>query len=287
MDFRNILRDIEKTDPEVYEQLSPRRNMLKSFGAKVAVAALPFAVGSLFQKASAKTTSSAMIDALNFMLELEYMEYALFRTATNTGGLIPSGDLPGFQAIQAHELAHINFLITTITNMGGTPFTPNHYTDPTTEGQYVPAAYDFTANGTYHTFDDYASFLIVSSVIEDTVIRAYNGLVNTFVGNGFFVQLQQLLATEGRHASFIRLIRRNAPVSAPEIPAPWINNNIPPTVAWQSFYLGEDNTVQKDVSITSLKGVNGYIPELSATAAFDEPLAKATVLSLLSPFILS
>jgi hypothetical protein len=288
MDIRNILQDIEKADPEVYERLSPRRHVLKSFGAKVAVAALPLAIGSLFKKAYGKTTD-AVVDALNFALELEYFEYTFYRTATNTGALIPAGDLPGFQTVQAHELAHVKFLINTITSLGGTPFTPNHFSDPTTEGYYVPAAYDFTQGGAYHTFDNYASFLIVASIFEDTVIRAYNGQISTFAGSALFTQVQQILATEGRHASFVRLIRRNPPISAQETPAPWINNNIPPTAALQPFYLGEDNTIQKNINITLLPGVTGAtgtIPQMSATAAFDEPETKTTVLNLLAPFIL-
>ncbi len=287
MDFRNILHEIEKTDPEVYEKLSPRRSVLKSFGAKVAVAALPFAIGSLFKKAYGKTTTTTVIDVLNFALEREYFEYAFYRTANNTGGLIPAGDLPGFKIIESHELAHINFLNTTITALGGTPYTPNHFSDPTTEGFYVPSAYDFTKAGIYQTFDDYPTFLVIASTFEDLGIRAHNGQFQYLLGNPVFVQAQQMVATEGRHASFVRLIRRLPPISAMEIPAPWINNNIPPTPALQSYYLGEDNTKQlNNIVITSLPGLTGNIPELSATAAFDEPLDKTTVLSLLSPFIL-
>jgi len=284
MNFNNILKDIEKADPEVYERLSPRRKVLSSFGTKVALAALPLALGSLFKKAYGKTTT-AVTDALNFALELEYFEYTFYRTANNTGGLIPAGNLPGFKTIEAHEKAHAAFLANTLTAMGATPFTPNHYSDPTTNGFYVPAAYDFTKSGTYQTFDDYPTFLILASVFEDTGIRAYNGQVPNFVGSQLFTQVQQILATEGRHAGFIRLIRRLPPISGIEIPAPWINNNIPPILAFQPNYLGENNTVQKDVSITSLEGVDGnMIPELSATAAFDEPLDKTNVNALLAPY---
>jgi Ferritin-like domain len=286
MDFRNILQEIEQTDPEVYERLSPRRSVLKSFGAKVAVAALPFAIGSLFKKAYGKTTTTTVIDVLNYALQREYFEYALYRTANNTGGLIPATDLPGFKLIEANELAHITFLNTTITALGGTPYTPNHFSDPTTEGFYVPSAYDFTGGTAYGTFDDYPTFLMLASVFEDLGIRAHGGQFQYLLGNPVLVQAQQMVATEGRHASFVRLIRRLAPINAMEIPAPWINNNIPPTPALQPFYLDEDNTKQMNIVITSLPGNTGNIPELSATAAFDEPMDKTTVLGLLAPFIL-
>ena len=78
MNFKNILREIEKTDPEVYERLSGRRQVLKSFSSKVAVAALPLAIGSLFKKAYGKTAdANGVINALNLALEMEYFEYNL------------------------------------------------------------------------------------------------------------------------------------------------------------------------------------------------------------------
>jgi len=303
MNFRNILSEIEKTDPEVYERLSDRRHILKGFGAKVAVAALPLAIGSLFKKAYGKSTD-AVTAALNFALELEYFEFNFFHIANNvTGlGLIPTVDQPGFQMIETQEKAHVNFLIATITALGGTPFTPNHYAAANSVPPYIPAAYDFTgaASTAYYpvfanVFNDYPTFLIAAQTFEDTVVRAYNGQMTNLLGNSLFTQVQQLLATEGRHAAYIRLIRRN--MGAPEIPAPWINNNIPPTSSvpgsvnvLQPFYNGEDNTTQLNITITSLPDITGTIPEWSATAAFDEPLSQAAITGiggLLTPFILS
>jgi Ferritin-like domain len=287
MNFKNILQEIEKTDPEVYERLSTRRNVLRSFGSKVAVAALPFAVGSLFKKAYGKTTD-AVVDALNFALELEYFEFAFYHTANNTGNLIPATDLPGFQTIEAHEKAHINFLINTITTMGGVAFTPNHYTDGSSTPPFIPAAYDFTDGNKYQTFKDYDSFLIQAEAFEDTGIRAYLGQMSALSGNAVMEQAQQIAATEGRHAAHVRLVRRLR--GAADVPAPWISNNVGPSSDFQANYLGEDNVTQTvdstSVVITGLADGTGTVPQVSATAAFDEPLDKATTLSLLSPFIL-
>ena len=104
MNIKNILQEIEQTDPEVYEKLSGRRHILKSFGSKVAVAALPLAIGSLFKKAYGKTTDT-LISSLNFALELEYFEYNFYHTALAVGSnttamLIPTTDRPGFQMIE-------------------------------------------------------------------------------------------------------------------------------------------------------------------------------------------
>jgi Ferritin-like domain len=292
MNLKNIINEIEKADLEVYEQTAGRRDVLKSFGAKVALASLPLALGSLFNnKAAAKTTDTAdVIAALNFSLELEYFHYTFYRTANNTGGLIPAGDLPGFQTIEAQEKAHVNFLIATITALGGVPFKPNHFTAPTTQAPFVPAAYDFTAsaNTTYaplffNVFVDYTQFLIAASTFKDTMIRAYNGQLQYYAGTALYTQMQQLAAAEGRHAAFVRLIRRN--MGASEIPAPWISNNIPPIIPLQGNYIGEDNTAQMNIDIASLAGVTGTVPKVSATAAFDEPMDKATVTTFFAPFI--
>src|SRR5271166_3624930 len=101
MNFKSILKEIEQTDPEVYERLSTRRHTLKSFGSKVALAALPLAIGSLFKKAYGQTSrTSTVITAMNFALEMEYLQYNFYHRCNNTGGLIPTADAPGFLTIE-------------------------------------------------------------------------------------------------------------------------------------------------------------------------------------------
>lgn len=53
MNIVNILEEIEKVDGEIYERLNPRRAAMKSFfnmGKKISLAAMPLALGSMFQK---------------------------------------------------------------------------------------------------------------------------------------------------------------------------------------------------------------------------------------------
>lgn len=287
MNFKHILSDIEKADPEVYERLSGRREVFKNFGSKVALAALPFAIGAMFNKAYGKTTD-AVIDALNLALEFEYLEYTYYRQGTNTGGLIPANDMAGFKAIEAHEKAHVTFLINTIKSLGGVPFTPKNYTHPTTVAPYVPAAYDFTKGGTYTPFSDYKTFLILAQIFEDTGIHALQGQMPALLdNNAILTQAFQLLETEGRHAAYVRHVRRLAPISAPETPTPWISNNIPPTIPLQTYYTGEDNLMQNGINVSGLPNIyynDGVMPKISATAAFDEPFDKTRVLSLIAPF---
>jgi len=287
MNFRNILQEIEKADPDVYERLSGRRHALKSFGSKVALAALPLAVGSLFKKAYGKTSAtSAVANALNFALELEYLEYNFYFEANNTGGLIPSTDLPGFQTIQAHVLEHINFLTAAITALGVVPYTPPNYNASANNPAYIPSGtYDFTAGSVYKTFSDYNTFLVLAQTFEDTGVRAYKGQIPVFYGSATVLQQAlEISCVEARHAAHVRLVRRNTGAAAPDYPAPWITNNIPPIAALQANYTGEDNVDQQGVVITSLPDITGTIPEASATAAFDEPLDQPTVTQLISPF---
>ncbi len=285
MDFKHIISEIEKNDPEVYERLSTRRDALKGFGQKVALVALPFAIGSLFKKAYGKTTS-AVTDALNLALEIEYMEYTYYRQGNNTGSLIPAADLPGFKKIEAQEKAHIDFLNKTITALGGIPFKPNNYTAATTVPPYVPAAYDFTAAGTYSPFSDYATFLILAQILEDTGVHALQGQMSILLAdNAVLTQAMQMQAVEARHAAYVRTVRRLA--GAPEYPAPWISNNIPPTVALQPYYKDEDNVEHNGIIITTLPNTNyktGGTPKISATAAFDEPFDRARINTLIKPF---
>ncbi|PQJ11862.1 dessication-associated protein [Flavipsychrobacter stenotrophus] len=292
MNFNHILQEIEKADPEVYEKVSGRRNILKSFGSKVALAALPIALGSMFKKAYGKTTGT-VISTLQFALELEYLEYNFYHTGYNTGSnttgsLIPANDRPGFAIIESEEKMHINFLRTTIDTLGAVPFTPNGYTgDPITGNPYSPASYDFTAHGAFTTFSNYGSFLDLAAALEDTGIRAYQGQLPNLLANtnGVLTSAMQIASVEGRHASFVRLVRRfyNTP-SFQYGNKPWITTNFPPSVPLQPNYMGEDNTVQKGVDITTLTGFTGYITPAAASEAFDEPMDEATVRSLIASF---
>ena len=66
---------------------------------------------------------------------------------------------------------------------------------------------------------------------------------------------------------------------------PWITGNMSninsPLV--QPSYNGEDNTVQLGVQIVNINGLP--ITFEDATEAFDEPLSKAQVLAIITPFI--
>jgi len=301
MNIQKILNEIKGTEPEVFERLTERRQILKDMGAKALALGLPVAVASLLPLGSkaqtgagSSTATTAAISTLNYLLELEFIQFNYFHIGNNTGDLVPSADQPGLLTIETQDAAHITFLRNLINTLGGTPFTPAHYTyNALTGNPYSPYSYDFTAGGTYQIYSasagDYTNFLELGQVIKDLMVRAYQAQVANLLSNtgSSLGGVMQVMGAEGRHAAHLRLMRRF--MAAPEYPKPWITNNIPPAQNFSAFYTGEDNTIQYGgINITTLAGVNGAeITETAATEAFDEPMSQTSVLSLLAPFILS
>ncbi|MEP6727291.1 MAG: hypothetical protein ABJC98_15845 [Bacteroidota bacterium] len=73
MIISNILEEIEKVDPEIYERLSPRRTAMQQFfkmGSKVAIAAVPLGLGVMFNKAYGHAVPAGVIKVLQYALTL-------------------------------------------------------------------------------------------------------------------------------------------------------------------------------------------------------------------------
>jgi hypothetical protein len=274
MNLVNILKDIEEIDPEFQDRTNPRRAAIKNmtgFGTKLAISALPFAIGGLFKKAYGQTTTG-VLGVLNFALTLEYLEFEFYKKAV-ASGIIPAGvDLAALTKIRDHENAHVNFLRTAITQSGGTPIAP-----------LTEANFDFTAKGTFPTvFSNYDTLLAVANVFEDTGVRAYKGQAPALMSNpAVLTAALNIHSVEARHASHLRLMRRLRGANI----KPWItganDTGVPQAAA---SYAGEDNKVQAGIDITTIDGVNGKISLAAATESFDEPLTKDQVLAIVAPF---
>ncbi|MEO6522405.1 MAG: ferritin-like domain-containing protein [Mucilaginibacter sp.] len=279
MNIFSIIEELEKVDPELNERFSPRREAIKNltgYGSKIAMAALPFALGSLFNKAYGQTTVGDVNGTLNFALKLEYLEAAFYNTAIATTGLIPAADLPAFQLIASHENAHVSFLKSVLGSAAVVQ---------TTQG--TNGTYDWTAGGTlpnYFATKDYATFLIVANAFEDTGVRAYKGQAPNIIGNQVVLTAAlNIHSVEARHAAHIRGIRRASGTS----PKAWITGaNDTGFAGIAANYAGEDNTNQGGVDLTTLiNPVTGAKFTTNAiTEAFDEPLTYAQVLPLVTPF---
>lgn len=271
MNLLNIVNEIEKTDPEVYERLDDRRGALKqftSFAGKVAAVSLPFMLGSMFKKAYGQTTTS-VVDVLNFALTLEYLESEFYKKVATLTSVVPTTDMPGFVSIRDHEVAHVNFLRTAIQGAGGTPVS------------YTAAQFDFTAHGAFpDVFTNYNTLLAVSQAFEDTGVRAYKGQAGNLMSNKTVLQAAlQIHSVEARHASHIRYLRQKRGAAV----KPWITGNDTGGInGVAAVYAGEENTMQAGVQITGINGTG--ISANAASESFDEPLTKDQVTAIVTPF---
>jgi hypothetical protein len=276
MNLQNIISDIEKVDPEIYERTSERRDIFKNFGSlskKIALTALPFALGSVFSKAYGQTTSD-IIGVLNFALKLEYLEYYFYQQGvanpviTTAAGAAGTGALT---TIRDHENAHVNFLRTVITQLGGTPIT------------MTASQFDYTAKGNFPTWNtNYDTYLAIAQTFEDTGVRAYKGQAGNVKSNRTVLTAAlNIHSVEARHASHIRQMRfaRGATTTKP-----WITGKDTGGIgaAVQASYNGEDNVSQAGVTITNINGLSIGVD--AATEAFDEPLTATEVTTIVTPF---
>ncbi|MBB5396753.1 MULTISPECIES: ferritin-like domain-containing protein [unclassified Mucilaginibacter] len=281
MNLFNIIDEIEKVDPEIHERLNPRRAAIKnitSFGSKVAVAALPFALGTMFKKAYGAAPASDVVSVLNFALTLEYLEAEYYNQAT-AANVIPAANRAYIAPITRDENAHVAFLKKVITSLNGTPVAKPNIDLSGGNG---------SGNGPFKAaLTDFPTFLTVAQVFEDTGVRAYKGQAPSLIGNQVVLTAAlSIHAVEARHAAAIRQLRYDlgqSTTTRPYIQSTTHLGNDTGDARVNGNYAGEENTVQGPVNLTDL---NNSIR--IATASFDEPLEKQAVLDLLvGSFIVS
>ncbi|MGI8507924.1 MAG: ferritin-like domain-containing protein [Gemmatimonadaceae bacterium] len=236
-----------------------RRDVLRrsgNLGAALALGAMPFALAATARRAFAQTMlPSAVIDVLNFALTLEMLESDFYNKGV-ASGTIPAADLAVFKQIQQHENAHVAFLKGVL----GTSAIPQ-------------LSFDFTAGGTVpDPFKDYTTFLVLSQGFEDTGVRAYKGQATALKPyDDYLTAALRIHSVEARHASEVRRIRGEKG---------WITREDPMApAAIKATYVGEGNTMQLGIDVSVYLGVD------AATEAFDEPLDKASVIAIATPFI--
>lgn len=267
MNIFKIIQDIEKYDPEVYDRMDSRRKAfagIGNMGKKAVLAAVPLALGSVFQKAYGQSSGmNTVLDVLNFALKLEYLERNFYTQGLAASGLITdSAARAAIQKIQMHEAEHVKLLISTIQQLNGTPIS-----EPTFNfGKNFP---DWNTN--------YQTFLTLAQAFEDTGVRAYKGQAGNLISNDTVLTVAlQIHSVEARHAAHVRRMRNNKGwiVGAGE------NSNVP--AGAQPVYAGEDNVKQGSINDVKTVGA-GYSADI-ATGAFDEPLTKEQVATIVSLF---
>ncbi|WP_461790129.1 ferritin-like domain-containing protein [Pedobacter sp.] len=278
MNILNILDEIEKVDGEIYERISPRRKAMQDFfqvGKKISLAALPLALGSLFNKAYGQTTPSTVNDVLNFALTLEYLEYHFYNHAlVATPNLVPAGAPNGaITTIRNHEKAHVDLLKGALGANART--------------ELVYDNFDFTAGGTFGAvYSDYVTFLKVATAFEDTGVRAYKGQAPALKGNAVLTTALQIHSVEARHASHLRqMLAANGATGL----KPWISlgaggvSNDTGIAAVDPVYARENNTMQANIEITAINGT--AVTKAAAAESFDEFLTKAEVVTIANLFL--
>jgi len=308
MNFFQIISEIEKVDPEVYDRLDSRRSIFKNMaglGQKLSAAALPLAVGAIFNKVYAQTPVGAGVnDVLNFALRLEYLESYFYNARTNVTGL-SAANVAALNLIATDEANHVSFLNTVL----GTNAIPR----PATTG-----VFDFTVKGAFNPTDA-ATYLTLAQSLEDTGVRAYKGAAPLVMTNKLVLTAAlNIHSVEARHASQLRAMRRaginsSAPSQgvavAPYTTAPksWVsgtdsatantsratvsnvygsglNTDAPAGITFES----EANITQGGLALSSstLSATAGF-PAAAYSEAFDEGLDVGTVARIANNFSVS
>jgi len=313
MNFFQIISEIEKVDPEVYDRLDSRRSIFKNMaglGQKLSAAALPLAVGAIFNKVYAQTPVGAGVnDVLNFALKLEYLESYFYNAATNVTGL-SAVNQAALALIRTDEANHVTFLRGVLAG--------NAITAPATTG-----VFDFTAGGRFNPTDA-TTYLALAQSLEDTGVRAYKGAAPLVMSNKTVLTAAlNIHSVEARHASQLRAMRRAGNTSSTPsqgvavapysgltgAPKSWISGTdgggvIPTASAVRGFstagiygagnqtnapanitFAAEDNVSQGGVTLsaTTLTATAGF-PAAAYSEAFDEGLDVGTVAAIANNF---
>jgi hypothetical protein len=240
MNFFQIISEIEKVDPEVYDRLDSRRSVFKNMaglGQKISAAALPLAVGAIFNKAYGQTPANlTVVNVLNFALKLEYLESYFYNLRPTA--LFNANTAASLNLIATDEANHVKFLRDTITALGGTPIP-------------VPATTEFDYTGSQGgkraaTFANYltnvGTYLALAQSFEDTGVRAYKGaapLTAVMANKTVLTAALNIHSVEARHASQLRAIRRS--LATASNPAPSLGIPVSPySAAPKSWISGTD-----------------------------------------------
>lgn len=265
MNLQSIFTELEKVDSEFFDRLEhvSRRGLFSSLTRKTVAVAAPAILASALTEAYGQSADlpQNVVDVLNFALLLEYLESNFYEVGTNVPGLIPDQDKLAFEYIRRHEELHVKLLKMVLGAKA-----------------IAKPAFDYSAKGAFpDTFSNFQTFAAVSQAFEDTGVRAYKGQApNLMNAKPILETALRIHATEAAHAARIRYLRGQKgwiPLASP--------SGLPQAAA--AVYMGEDNVVQKGINLAEL--LAGQVPLEGITEAFDEPLTREQVTSIVAPFL--
>ncbi|SFQ19300.1 ferritin-like domain-containing protein [Hymenobacter arizonensis] len=288
MNILNLLSDIEKVDPEVFDRLDSRRRVfqhLSGLGGKLAAAAVPLALGAVLNKAyaGATATQASVLEVLNYALLLEHLEanfYNLGMVNTSITGGLSANNVKALNTIRADENNHVIFLRGVIS---AAPFSSTPVNPAVSDFDYTGAQGGARAALFPDVLSNAATFLAVAQALEDTGVRAYKGSATDLMANKTVLEAAlNIHSVEARHAARLRTMRRGGaltdraslvaavPGSASTSPKSWVTGRdangpapgktdavygpgTPATgTAATIFFPAEDNLTQASANIATL-----------------------------------
>lgn len=254
-----LFRIFDGLDEKSLDRLETRRETVLAGGrlaASLALTAVPGALTAVKDAFAASSLPDEVVKVLNFALTLEYLEASFYNRGLRQG-VVPGGkDLRVFRTIQEHENAHVAFLKQVLGSQA-----------------VSKPDFDFTAGGAIpNPFRDYEVFKILAQGFEDAGVRAYKGQLGALKPyDKFLTAAVTIHSVEARHASEVRRLRGSdgwIPFEDPAAPLPI-----------KAVYEGEDDLTHLGVH------VGRFQDERWGTESFDEPLTRAKVLDIVSPFL--
>jgi ferritin-like protein len=223
-----------KSTADPFEALTRREAIVEAAGlgstliGALALGSIPLALAATSRRATAQAPTSVGT-ALEFAYLLENLEsefykavlgesataaqntsFATVRTAISTS----AETLGTLRQIAKHEAAHVAFLTTAITALGGAPV------------PYTGAEFDFTGGNGSGTGpfaaakSDPVVLFTLAQVLEDTGVRAYKGQLDKLIDDKpTLTAVLRIHSVEGRHAARIRRLRNVTDLK------PWITSS--------------------------------------------------------------
>lgn len=253
MNLFKLFADLEAVDGDAAEKIAyySRRQMLSGATSKLAKMTTGAAIatfGTVMNQAFGQVASAT--EVLNFALTLEYLESDYYTRALAAPNLIPTADRAIFTQIAKHEAAHVTLLQGALAAAAGAKPTFRYAAD---------------------TFTNYQTFLGLAQALEDTGVRAYKGQAGNLLGTATLTTALRIHSVEARHASEVRRLRGMKG---------WISTNEMPA----AVYAGETSMRQANVDLRSI--IPASISDAAIQEAFDEPLDRAAVLAIATPYIM-